>query len=454
MTTLATTLYLQNKNYSGVNDINKLRNDFYGAKITVSYDSKLIKVENQDSRRIIFTSVKGMRSQNFDKISYECNGLILEAGTWRPLVIPCPTPKTSANNNILNKLINKNECEIYKITNGTVVYFYYWNNTWNLSTTRGIDMANVSPISLKKSYKEIINEILTTYNSCFNDFCEILDKSSSYAFIIQHSDMHVGPMINFKNNIIFVHKATVAKVDSAKVSHNADSTNAAEHKWCVELERNHHGLSIAIPYQEKIDLSNKTLKSVYTNLSNSLDRWINREESEVEPLYGYIIVSPDKYSAAGDHSYVLLESSLMRKIRQFIYDSKYNKYGNDKQLATIVDAFLGSDKKIFIKLFPQYTEIYEQIEKLQLELCKKITVKYLNGLGKSNLLTDNMNKSLIETKINTDPIDFFIDEINLVITIKNETDYAHILPYINSTKYTNIYFNLIKTDWIKTESKN
>lgn len=405
---LATTKYLLNRNYTGIEDIEELKNDFYKYRIVVSYDAELI----NGKRRLIFSSTKGMRSQKFDKITYECNGLILESGTWKPISIPCPTQKSSVNNNIVSKLIDNKKYDIYEVLNGTIVYLYYWNDMWNISTTRGLNMNNVK--ANKKTYLEMFNDILNQYDNTFQDFCNLLNKNTSYAFIIEHPNLHFHLDGTNKYNITFVHKAVI----------NDDLT--------IYINRNSHELLLNIPYQKKVDL-NINLKDIYSNLSKSLDQW---KDNKKDPLYGYILFLNDKYTSGGDHSCLLLESNLMRNIRQFAYDRKYNEFGNDKENSVITHAFLGPNKKLFIELFPQYLDKYNKLEEVQNLLCQQIE----NQNEKSDNLEEKNNP--IDKKIENNCIQYLIDEIKSKITL-DKKNYIHIKPFINNVKYIQIYLKYL-----------
>jgi hypothetical protein len=429
----ATIAYLRNHNYNGIEDIEKLKTDFYKAYITVSYDADLI----DGKRRVIFTANKGMRSQKFDKITYECNGLVLEAPTWNPLCIPCPMPKTSVNNEIVNRLLNRGQYKIYKITDGTVVYLYYWGE-WKISTARGIDMGNV--VLNNKTYKSLLVDAAAKYvdslapedrlitrtlspvqnseeteSRIWDEFTAVLDKKVAYSFVIRHPDIHPF-MTDGSRGLLFIQKTYVGDGQ-------------------ILFDRTAHGLPFAIPVQEELATEPK-LRTIYSNLSSSLPSWLNTGK---DPLFGYMLVSTAPYRAAGDHSCVLFESSLMRNIRQLVYDKKFMEYGTERLLATAVHAYLGNSRDIFIKLFPRYQSVYSALDSLQNRITSDI-LKYIeeNGAPAQN------EKDAIDMQ-KSSHVEFFAGIICKKITIDptNAEANKHIYGVINNPKYTRLYIGLL-----------
>jgi hypothetical protein len=400
----ATIAYLRNHKYNGIDDIEQIKNDFYKVYIKVSYDNKII----NGKRKVIFTSTKGMRSQKFDKIIYECNGLVLEAPSWKPLNVPCPTPKISVKNEVVNKFLNQNKYQIYKISDGTLIYLYYWNGLWYISTARGLDMEKVKLNG--HEYHKLLDDVLSKYSISFNDFTDLLDKNYSYSFVIRHPDIHPFTQEN-DDSFIFVHR----------IGYN-NST--------IQINRSNHNLPLDIPYQEKITDEVK-LHDLYSILSSSLHNWIN---TKTNTLFGYLLISTESYKVSGDHSCILLESSLMRQIRQFVYDKKFMEFGEDRELAIIVNGFLSPQKNIFIELFPQYQSYFTQLEIIQQNLIENI----LNN-------STNEQKETIPI-VTADPVSYLTSVVQKKITLDTndiELSKKHIYGIINHTSYIRLYLQML-----------
>lgn len=390
---LATSKYLLNRNYDGINDIDAIKEDFASVKIKISYDNGFV----NGTRRLIFSTVKGMRSQKFDKISHECNGLILEADTWRPLVVPFPTPRTNCNNNIMTSRIKNQKYSIYQLQNGTVINMYYWNG-WHISTARGITMANVK--TGKMTYVEMLDDILSQYGHRFESFTELLDQSTSYTFVIEHPNVNVQLGGVDCKSITFIQRAIIGED--------------------VSIDRTEHGIDLEIPYQKKVDID--SIRTAYKELANSLNNYVSNSVA----LYGYIMFMND--NVVDDHQCVLLESSLMRFIRQTCY--KLGEVGQDRDRTLATYAYLSPNRDMFTKLFPQYNQYIEQLDHIQNELCAHIE--------KSHDDVDHVN--VVETKVTPSAVKYLIGEIKNTITLNKKTFY-HIRPFINDIKYASIYMD-------------
>jgi hypothetical protein len=408
----ATIAYLRNRNYTGIDDIEKLKDDFYKAHIIVSYDAAI----TDGKRRVIFT--KGMRSQQFDKITYECNGLVLEAPTWNPLTVPCPMPKSSVNNELFNKILNRHEYKVYKITDGTIIYLYYWADQWRMSTARGLDMANVELNGL--TYQKLFTDVLVRYNSDWQAFTSHLDQHSAYSFVFTHSEIH--PFMGAENErITFVHKTYV---DNGK----------------IVFDRINHGLPFDICVQDEL-VEVPKLRQIYSNLSTSLHNWLTTNK---DPLFGYLFVSTAPFRTAGDHSCVLLESSLMRQIRQSVYDRRYMEFGPNRKLATVINGYLGPNRETFIKLFPQYLDIYTKLGEVQGNLVDGILNKLTSAKEEP---TEAKSTVDVAEEVKCDPVDYLAALVSKKITIdatKQEEAGRHVTGIINNHKYTGVYMDLVK----------
>lgn len=411
----ATIAYLRNRNYTGIDDIDQLKADFYKAHIVVSYDAEVV----DGKRRVIFTATKGMRSQKFDKITYECNGLILEAPTWNPLVVPCPMPKSSVNNETFSRMLNRSEYKVYKITDGTIFYVYYWNASWRISTARGLDMAQV--VLNGFTYEKLISDVLAHYATTWQAFTGTLNTAAAYSFVFSHSELHPFMSENNGPTLMFIHRTTV---EDGKII----------------FDRTSHGLPYSIAAQEEL-IAVPKLRQLYSSLATSLQNWLTTKKN---PLFGYLFISTAPYRVGGDHSCVLLESSLMRMIRQSVYDRRFMEYGANRTLATVITGYLGPNRTTFIELFPQHAPLFAQLDTLQngfvQDILRRLTITKLPA-------DDEKATDLIAQKpVDADAVDYLANLVQKKITIKEQDADAerHVTGIINNTKYVGIYMDAIK----------
>lgn len=113
------------------------------------------------------------------EIVSQYRGVIVEKGTNIPL---CYTFDKMSHH--LPEEWDLKKCKITKSCDGSQIKLYYYNNKWNVSTTRKID-ANNSYFFSNKSFMEMFNE--ATNKPDFNN----LDKNCCYSFVLAHPDNKV-----------------------------------------------------------------------------------------------------------------------------------------------------------------------------------------------------------------------------------------------------------------------
>ena len=417
---LETIKYLKQNKYNGLDDIEKLKKDFLEINIKISYDSKI----TNNTRRIIFTSSKSLRTHNFGKITYECNGLILQAPDWKVLCASTPTPKTNVKNSVVSDGLQKNIYKLYEITDGTVINLYYWNSEWKISSARGIDMTDVElPTADNKTYKELLTDILTNMKyKTYQAFTDILDNNKSYTFIIKHPILH-----KFRPELLlkFVH-----------------SYDKKIYKYIYDEDQFIH-------IKQK-EIQQIPLKNIYKNLKSAFDDYVNNKNV----LYGYILIS--NYKNATNHSYIVLESNLLRFIRQSLYDQKFIQYGNYKNIAVDVYAFLSSTpyKNNYLNLFPEKKELFDKFKNMHSLLVGTIK-SILQSIKNATLKPEDLNSSSVKNLESCKSSDELFDNIGLYFAneIKSLINYAnyeesvldiHINKIILNTSYTTIYIHFYK----------
>ena len=352
-------------------------------------------------------------SDDREKLWLECNGLILNCNNIKniiPLVIPQASFISHYDKNIVNKNINKNLYNIYRIENGTMINIYQYDNNWVISTNRGIDMNN--------TYSNILIEILNIKNISTHDFFNSLDKNSCYTFNIQHHSIH---KFNNINNIQFIQSINLL--------------NQIINKNPVKNIVKNISMQMIIPYQSN------DIYTILTNINNinrnSLNNYLYNGNIEL----GYILKSNNK-ELTGVHSNIILESSLLKKIRQMLYDSKYiklsKKYDISKDTIIIITSYLDiNNNSIFIKLFPNYVNSYN--------LLNNMTASVINNIinYSKSIKTNDIPKQKMFTNITK----YLYNNINKLYNIEllNEMHLNSIINnYLINTNNLTLYINLIK----------
>jgi hypothetical protein len=150
----------------------------------------------------------------------ECNGAVIDARTWRPLVIPprAFTPRYSAK--VVNSelavpdddgKVRTGPYDIIQVSDGTVVTLYNWDHPvkgpiWCLSSSNGYDVSHLKWMG-DKTYSEIVHELLSKHpkfvketgmalvrdHLCENDVrltFKKLDNKRCYTIGFRHPNFH------------------------------------------------------------------------------------------------------------------------------------------------------------------------------------------------------------------------------------------------------------------------
>jgi len=319
----------------------EVRSMLYKMGIRTSYDKS----------RMIFSTLHSCKNRLNNVYLQECNGLILEMDTWRPLMVPPRSLRFNINTITSNEFLHKGYYHIYKSYDGTCVNFYYYHNQWYMSTARGYDMNNVMWNNL--TYEQVFKECLEAISITWEDFLASLNPSCCYSFGFKHPVFHpfLGKNFNQKYNIWFIQSINI----------NPKHKN---YLWASDRSPHHQILS-----QEFLTEHVRSLKDLYKQASSALTDFINDTSSE--PCYGFILRSIN-FEVTKDHSDLFIESSLLRIIRKIWYENQITeicKKNNHVSRTDIIilNAYLDDNlHNVFLQLFPQYAPNFKQFSnKLQ-----------------------------------------------------------------------------------------
>lgn len=321
-------------------------NFFDGAPAT----PELEKLQSPHDKRFILSATKTMQSiakMNENHVFHsECNGLVVEIDTWKPLCIPVPSFQTSVDNSAANLMLRNNEYDIYEIEDGTLINMYFYptqsEQKWRMSTTHGFDVNDLKWNS-DQTYQEIFDDVLEHLNISKNEFYEALNPQKSYSFIFKHPTFH--PFFEGKDPIfklIFVQ--------------SADLQTGKYDFYTSPLEK--------IICQKRIETPIKNMKMIYTKVTKAYDDFISKKTVS----YGFILRAKNFDITAPNQQY-LIESKLLNTIKKLYYDSAHSQNasqnGISREKYIVLNAFL--DRRIyqaFIQLFPQYLTKFKEYRKL------------------------------------------------------------------------------------------
>ena len=379
---------------------------------------KSIMSSYSDDGRMIFYNSKNTLFNNPSELNdlwAETNGLVVDVLNLKILATPPLTFRSNIDVQLVNTYLSNNMYDILLIEDGTVFNLYYWEplNSWRISTSRGYDMGDCKYSHI--TYKDIIKELIELNNIEEQEFYDSLNKNSSYTFGFKHSSMHAfwegneAPI----NYMWFIQSVD----ENGVVSYDFDK--------------------FGIKTQKKYNQVNST-KLLFNEIKNSLDNFIN----EKQVLYGFILRSRDP-KVTGLHSNIMLESSLLQKIRQLYYHSNINEIAQKKnynrELYIIVNSYLNHNlNEVFIELFPQYKNKYEELDRITDNLIKSINV-LVNTTTNNTLISDDNLTKIAKTIYNS---------INSVceLTPRNRQNSRIIATYLLNTKFVDVYYSLFNKE--------
>jgi hypothetical protein len=419
-------------------------------------------IENSDNQneksRIMF--IANRFKSNFDNpMSFECNGLIVEHdktnNKYKFLVVPIPLFNSQKLiKSEIDYHYNANEYKLYKVYDGTIINLYYYNNEWKISTNKAYDANNLIFIN-NKTYKDILLEILTYYPEfSFNN----LDKSKCYTLCMKYYLYHPFiENIHMNNNkLIFLQS-----VDMNEFNNN---------KKLVINETENIGLPISQQYSMN---QFESLSHIFNSLNNEITRFKKEKMfSNYEPIFGIILRSTN-YSNTKNYSNILIESNLMSKIRNLIYNhtftkklnfynvlDKFNNMMIDKNYYNMINlislkVFLTKkDMNLFMLLFPEYKPIMKMYDYMLKYMTKYLIKNYhifdynINNIDKilKNNLTLETNELPSDMPVNFNILNkllliLYIDIKNKKLNLNVDEQYDIVYDYLNNVAFLDYFYS-------------
>lgn len=431
--------FLKSNGFNGITDAAAIREKFRSFGINVSFENNGAEAKRQ---RFIFTSSKQSRFKTQNDMVYEANGLILEAvrldadieagviTTWNKLVIPPRAPLSNINTKVVNKFIDENKYDIYYIEDGTVVslYFYKPENKWVFSTLKGIDVNSI--VFNNFSYKDMFDSVLEANHINVMNFYNGLNKDFSYTFGFKHPDLH--PFMETRREQI--HK--IWFIQYSDIPNNI----VVRHSPWAHI----HG-------HKKIVFTIKSIGSLFNKINKAYDSYLEKGI----PLYGFLLTAKDPSAEAinntfgndQSHASILLESTLMKYIRNLWYDASYTLFSKGREYnrnkTILINSFLDNNRiDIFNKLFPQYAETMNNLVTSEINMVDNIYEKIKNN-NQSNSQDDPQN--IVSSDLDNDDI---LDSLCKQVTDKLTVD-NHVRPkqkireIIHNTANIDHYYKLL-----------
>jgi hypothetical protein len=323
-------------------------------------------------RRVILTNAARKRNGQASLNEF-CNGLVLEMSTWKPLSIPPRQYITSIDTDMTNAALIHDLYDVFAIEDGTTVTFYYWNGVWRISTSNGIDVANVK--WNMKTYSEVISE---TVSMPFEEFCARLDPASCYTIGFRHPDFHP---FEIEGRAMHAWSIQSTNLESGIVSYEA--FGGLKTQTCLEGVNNVRALYKKLPRALKDYLGGRSINFGYF----------------LRPKY-CSEVKQNSNNPLKNLPHIMLESSLLKEIRDRHYsrhitkEAAIMKYDRVKYL--ILKAYTSPNAYTFISLFPCYASSFEQLNRVVKGVAHAVVNENADGMYDEIVrkIRDNMQNLL------------------------------------------------------------
>lgn len=359
--------------------------------------------ENAPTSRVILTSIRNKADFNIE-LCRQCNGVIMEFPSWKVLAMPSPVLPI-----ITPKIRNTADYDIFEIRDGTIVTLYHYGEKWCMGSANGYDISDYTWLG-QGTYRELFDE-------CGKKFLMPLKTNCCYTIGFRHHSIH--PLLNDPNDMWLI---CAYDLDTGEFVNND------------------------FPLREQLPLrTNPTIQQLLRRNSTALDEYNKSISNGGSPKihYGYILRARTQIGAASN---ILLESTLLKRIRGLVYNIPASMHSDNKCLEYIIlRAYLNYPcRTSFVHLFPQFNNRYIKYNNIMDKLLNKV----VNSLRNSNI-----KAALIEAATTTDTNVSTIDKLALIFVKAIEADQSInvfdtngtsiVNDYITDVKYLPIYYEML-----------
>jgi hypothetical protein len=417
-------------------------------------------IENtqNNNKRIMFIANR-FKSDFTNPISFECNGLITEyneeLNKYKLLVIPLEIFNSQKLvKEEINNFYNKNSYKLYKVYDGTIINLYYYNNEWKISTNKAYEANNLIYVN-NKTFKHVLDELFELYPTFSY---QNLDINKCYTLCMKYIGYHPFiENIHYNNNKLIL----LQSIDM----------NEFNNKNKIIINENDN---IGIPNRKMYYLEDfKNLNNIYYYLSNEISRYKKEKDLvNYKPFFGMILRS-NNFTQTKEYSNILLESNLMSKIRNLIYNHTFTKklnfynvldktnnmlidknYYNILNLISLKIFLTKKDLNLFMLLFPDYKPVIKMYDSLLKYMTKYLIKNYniftLNTHNIDKLFKNSLNLECQElpsdipinfNKLNKLMMIIYVDLKNKKLNINVNENYDILYDYLNNLIYLDYYYS-------------
>lgn len=257
-----------------------------------------------------------------NELTTNANGIVYDAVTKRVLCVPSPSLVYNPTNEQVAAAIKIPNTKVYEAADGTTVNLYYDGTNWCMGTIHAWDISGYTWIG-PKTYREQFDETAKHYG--FN--WDQLDKTLTYTVGFRCADFHA------------------LRFDPPRC-------------WLISAQSNETMQPVVVetkfPSQVEVTNTSNLLETAAKSYSDFIYA-IRTNQRDIPINYGYIVKS-----ATGS---LFIESSLMKRVRQLLYNFPKNGVildNRNRQQYVLLKAYLNYIRiDEFLLIFPQFKQQFE-----------------------------------------------------------------------------------------------
>lgn len=322
-------------------------------------------------------------------LRYECNGLVVDARTWRALAVPPGAFNPRANTRMVDTLLADSLYDIVRVDDGTIVTLYCWAHpvegpVWALASSGGYDVSSLRWLG-ELTYAGVFHDLATRIYPAFAEAAG-LSLVTRPGGVTRLAFTHLNPACCY--TVGFRHHAFHPLTADPERMWQVQCTDLSG-----ELPRVAYGGAGLphIPAQHVLSdaelaaalgqapLTCEALRALGRDALDVACAFIGRIAAGAAPMpaagaplpaplaYGFILRTRDP-ARTGEHGDVLLETPLLARVRKIVYERaplavRDNLTSADRLEYNAMRAFLtAGDRADFRALYPGWNSRLDQFE--------------------------------------------------------------------------------------------
>ncbi|MDE2095941.1 MAG: hypothetical protein KGL39_01690 [Patescibacteria group bacterium] len=357
-----------------------------------------------------------------------CNGYVVDARTWRPLAVPPRAFTTDVSQRDVDRMLDRGLVDTIRVDDGTVVTFYSWVHPrdgpiWDLASSNAYSVSSLRWMG-PKTYAEIVFEVASMYPEFIEktgatlvrrgdetriELTKVAHGKKCYTVGFRHHDFHpmkVDPQRMWQIQSVDLESGAVTYGGELPgiPSQTVLDTAALATRLCAELKLGQATGAGPVPRLKAEHLARfgegslEAAKEFVRREMGHPGKDDNRGRAPAGELppqlhYGFILRAKRQDETAPID--VLVESSLLVKVRQTVYERAPKPVRphidhTNRLEYNAVRTFLSQDRHTFEALFPHWKSVFKEYDDRVRDLVAAVyhlARQQLNGSSHANRQT-------------------------------------------------------------------